>query len=75
MGQSLLHASTMGLILNLQTRNVLPQYHVVHDDYFETVYADGKEPPREWAELVTLNVPTLLLMKTSNMYLNSMMNG
>jgi len=54
MGQSTLHASTVGLILNLQTGNVLPQYHVVHDDYFETVYADGEEPPGEWAELVTL---------------------
>jgi len=55
MGQSSLHASTVGLILNLQTGNVLPQYHVVHNDFFETIYADGEEPVGEWAELVTLN--------------------
>ena len=54
-GQSPLHASSVGLILNLQTGNVTPQYHVVHDDFFETVYADGTEPPPEWAELVTLS--------------------
>jgi len=55
MGQSSLHASTVGLILNLQTGNMSPQYHVVHNNFFETVYADGEEPPGEWAELVTLN--------------------
>jgi len=54
-GQSPLHASSVGLILNLQTGNVTPQYHVVHDNFFETVYADGTEPPPEWAELVTLS--------------------
>jgi len=50
-----LHASSVRLILNLQTGNVMPQYHVVHDDFFKTVYADGTEPPPEWAELVMLN--------------------
>jgi len=54
-GQSPLHASSVGLILNLQTGNVTLQYRVVHDDFFETVYADGTEPPPEWAELVTLS--------------------
>jgi len=63
MGQSPLHASTVGLILNLQTGNVSPQYHVVHDDCFETIYADGKEPPREWAELVILNSSSFALDK------------
>jgi len=28
---------------------------VVHDNFFETVYANGTKPPPEWAELVTLN--------------------
>ena len=28
---------TAGLILNLQTGQVTPQFHVVYDDWFETV--------------------------------------
>jgi len=55
MGQSPLHASMVGLILNLQTGNVSLQYHVVHDDFFDTIYSDGMKPPAKWAELVTLS--------------------
>jgi len=55
MGQSLLQASTVSLILNLQTGNISPQYLVVHDDFLETVYSDSSEPPAKWAKLVTLS--------------------
>ena len=34
------HSSTVGLILNLRTGNISPQYHVVYDERFETVTAD-----------------------------------
>jgi len=55
MGQSPLHASMVSLILNLQTGNISLQYHVVHDDFFETIYSHGTELPAEWAKLVTLS--------------------
>jgi len=34
------HSSTVGLILNLRTGNISPQYHVVYDERFETVTTD-----------------------------------
>jgi len=55
MGYSPHHASSVGLILNLQTGSVMLQYHVVHDDLFETVYTDGVDPLQEWYELFMLN--------------------
>jgi len=55
MGKNMLHASMVGLLLNLQSGNVSLQYHVVHDDFFETIYTDGMEPPAKWGELVTLS--------------------
>jgi hypothetical protein len=36
------HSSTVALVRNLHTEHVSPQYHVVFDDKFETVYNDGK---------------------------------
>jgi len=55
LGNSPIHASTVRLILNLQTGNVSPQYHVVYDDFYETVHSNEDEPPAEWSELFTLN--------------------
>jgi hypothetical protein len=37
LGYSMDHSSSIGLILNKDTGNISPQYHVVHDDYFTTV--------------------------------------
>jgi hypothetical protein len=37
LGISPTHSSTIGLILNLRTGHVSPQYHVVYDDEFTTV--------------------------------------
>ena len=46
MGQFLefsrVHSSTVALVKNLHTRHVSPQYHVVFDDKFQTVFNDGK---------------------------------
>jgi hypothetical protein len=41
MGSSSLHASTVGLIRNLRTNHISPQFHVVYDDLFETVHASA----------------------------------
>jgi hypothetical protein len=47
------HASNVGLIMNLRTGHVLPQFHVVYDDDFITVpYLHTATVPPRWAELV-----------------------
>ena len=37
LGNSPKHARTVSLVLNLNTGHVSPQYHVQHDDFFETI--------------------------------------
>jgi hypothetical protein len=47
------HVSNAGLILNLCTGNVLPQFHVVYDDDFTTVpYLRIATVPPHWTKLV-----------------------
>ena len=54
MGVSPVHAETVALVRNLKTGYLSPQYHVVFDDKFETVYADDDQPPPEWDQLCIL---------------------
>ncbi len=49
-GISPMHADTIGLVRNLRTGFITPQYHLVFDDWFETVAATGSEPPA-WENL------------------------
>ena len=42
LGLSSEHLTTVALVRNLHTGYVSPQYHVVFDDKFETVFSDGK---------------------------------
>jgi len=57
LGMSKRHASTIGLICNLRTEAVSPQYHVVYDEHFTTVPTmvdlDELEVPPNWLELLT----------------------
>jgi hypothetical protein len=55
MGASPLHASTVGLIRNLRTNHISPQFHVVYDDLFETVHASALEAPASWPDLFTFS--------------------
>jgi hypothetical protein len=55
MGSSPLHASTVGLVRNLRTNHISPQFHVVYDDLFETVHASASETPASWPDLFTFN--------------------
>jgi hypothetical protein len=55
MGSSPLHASTVGLVRNLRTNHISPQFHVVYDDLFETVHARASEVPASWPDLFTFN--------------------
>ena len=54
-GNSPLHASTVGLVRNLQTGTITPQFHLVFDDYFETVHSHADQEPEVWGELLHLN--------------------
>ena len=53
MGASPLHAITLGLVRNLQTGNISPQFYLGFDYYFETVYSGEDQEPPVWLELIT----------------------
>ena len=55
MGASPLHASTVGLIRNLHTHRISPQFHCVYDNGFHTVHSAEGEPPTEWPEMFIFN--------------------
>jgi hypothetical protein len=55
MGTSPVHADTIALIRNLKTGYISPQYRVVFDDSFETVYADEDTTPEAWENLCIFN--------------------
>ena len=50
-GASPLHASTVGIVRNFQTNNLSPQFHVVYDDFFHTVYNREEEIPGDWGDM------------------------
>jgi hypothetical protein len=52
MGISPNHASCVHLVRNLQTGSITPQYHLVFDDFFETIFSEGEQEPDVWPELV-----------------------
>ena len=43
----------MGLVRKLRAGNISPQFHVVYDDYFETVHASPDKEPEAWPEFIT----------------------
>ena len=55
LGVSPLHASTVGIVRNLRTGRLSPQFHLVFDDYFETVHSESSTPPLVWEELLHFN--------------------
>ena len=59
LGLSPVHAESVGLIHNLNTGYISPQYHIVYDDWFETVHGvdhgQDHHPPPCWDHLCTFN--------------------
>ena len=53
MGYSHLHASIVDLVRNLQSGNISPKFHLVFDEYFETVYTVEDQEPPVWSEFIT----------------------
>ena len=59
LGYSKEHATNVGLVLNLQTKRISPQFHVLFDDYFTTVRSvdDATDPVLsdiDWEKLISL---------------------
>ena len=56
MGKSRLHSSTVGLIWNIRTHNISPQFHVVYDDAFRTVHSGDNVPTNSWSDLLIFKI-------------------
>lgn len=56
LGYSPEHSTTVSRVLNLETGNITPQYHCVHDDTFSSVLADSDAPfdATEWNPLLVI---------------------
>ena len=52
-GFSTMHSTQVGLVLNLLTGSISPQYHVVFDYMFFTLIISTSEDPEVWISLVT----------------------
>jgi hypothetical protein len=50
-GMSPVHAETVGLVRNLTTGYITPQYHLVYDDWFETVHSPADVEPPGWEDM------------------------
>jgi hypothetical protein len=55
LGVSPLQASTVGLVRNLSTGRLSPQFHLVFDDWFETIHSHSDKPPPIWDGLLSFN--------------------
>ena len=53
MGFSKMHSTQVGLVLNLLTGSISPQYHVVFDDMFSNVINSTAADPEIWISIVT----------------------
>ena len=51
-GYSKDHATSIGCVLNVTTKSITPQFHMVYDDWFSTVANEGLAPPPNWQDLV-----------------------
>ena len=52
MGFSKMHSTQVGLVLNLLTGSISPQFHVVFDDMLSTVMSITAADPEVWIRLV-----------------------
>ena len=48
-------ASTVGIVKNLMTGRQSPQFHLVFDDFFETVHSHSMTPPPLWEKVLHFN--------------------
>ena len=53
LGVSPFHSSTVHLVLNPSTGSITPQYHVVFDDSFSTIFSNGQFDESKWQSLLS----------------------
>ena len=53
MGFIKMHSTQVGLVLNLLTGSISPQFHVVFDDMFSNVMSSTAADTEVWIRLVT----------------------
>ena len=53
MGFIKMNSTKVGLVLNMLTGSILPQYHVVFDDMLSTVASSTASDPEVWIRLIT----------------------
>ena len=62
MGFSKMHSTQVGLVLNLLTGSISPQYHVVFDDILYTVMSSTYTYTQVWIRLVTSRNSSIQVM-------------
>ena len=53
MGFRKMHSTQVGLVLNLLSGSISPQFHVLFDDMFSTVMSSTAADPEVWIRIVT----------------------
>ncbi len=56
LGISKQHSSNVPQVLHLSTGAILPQYHIVFDDFFQTVSSTEVDVPQSWENLFNYSV-------------------
>jgi hypothetical protein len=54
-GVSPVQAENIAVIQNLKSGYLSPQYHIIFDDWFETVYANEETLPLNWDNLCIMD--------------------
>ncbi|MGH7955352.1 MAG: hypothetical protein ACREOZ_05270, partial [Gloeomargaritales cyanobacterium] len=54
------HSTNVSEILNLTTLSITPQYHLVYDDFFTTVYCPEENEPPTWPDLLQFHSENVL---------------
>ena len=62
MGFINMHSTQFGLVLNLLTGSISPQYHALFDDMFSTVVISTSVDTEFWIRLVTLRNSRIQVM-------------
>jgi len=55
MGVSPVHENSVGLVRNLTTHRISPQFHLIYDEDFQTVCSNEENQPLLWEELVVFD--------------------
>jgi len=58
-GYSKDHASNVGCVLNVMTKSITPQFHMIYDDFFLTIENHSQDAPPKWETLVEKEEMTL----------------